>query len=117
MAAETVASWTTKHNQPSAIADKIQYRVQHQDRVVGGGGRCQGRNQRTSPVSPDRYFVQIMLAKSLNKYVETNLKEQSSAILFTCDVLLLHRLYLAMMFSHHLTAVQRYFFLRIEIRI
>ena len=58
-----------------------------------------------------------MLAKSLNKYVETNLKEQNSAILFTCDVLLLHRLYLAMMFSHHLTTVQRYFFLWIEIRI
>ena len=54
-----------------------------------------------------------MLAKSLNKYVETNLKEQSSAILFTCDVLLLllHRLYLAQMLSHLLTPFNGIFFL------
>ena len=82
----------------------------------GAGRRRQGRNQRTSPVSPDRYFVQIMLAKSLNKYVETNLKEQSSAILFICDVLLLllHRLYLAQMFSHLLPPFNGIFFYELK---
>ena len=59
-----------------------------------------------------------MLAKSLNKYVETNLKEQSSAILFTCDLLLLllllHRLYLARMFSHHLPPFNGIFFYELK---
>ena len=36
--------------QPSAIADKIQYRVQHQDRVVGGRG--QGGDVRVETKEP-----------------------------------------------------------------